>query len=169
MDNIIKKAATATLKGNNLSCPGTNINQVGDILSDAMLLIPWKVEHGFVSLGVLWQAEAVYKRFSDRLHNLPEINLSGHSLGAGVALLVGYKLLVNGYPGIININCCGGVKGVSKKLGIWLSCRAHINWRIRRRDPVPYLGWWSMPALIIVEGDPKKHIFDYDIKEHVMY
>jgi hypothetical protein len=166
---MIEEDATAVLNGNSLSCEGTNINQIGDILADALLLFPMKVEFGWVSLGVWLQAKAVYNRYKDQLHALDRVELSGHSLGAGIALLVGYQLITNDYEGRIKISCCGGVKCISRSLVKWLALRTKTIWRVRFRDPIPWLGWWSMPELVKYEGEPKRHIFDYSIKEHISY
>jgi len=166
---MFRKDATAILKGNSLSCEGTNATQLGDIISDILLLVPYKTDYGYISYGVYLQAIEVYEKHKGELFNFKTIHLSGHSLGGGIALQVAIFLRLDNYTGVINVNTVGAVKCISKRTAKWISSRANIEWRVRHRDIVPHLGWWSMPFRTILEGEPRKHFMDYDLNEHLMY
>lgn len=168
--DIIKKHASARLVGNTLSLGGTQVKQLGDILADIFLIIPIRTEIGFVSLGAYLQAQEICDRYSKELHSLKEIHMRGHSLGAGVGLLVAYRLYLQGYFGKIDGNFSGGAKVLSKKVANYLGARMTVVWKVRHRDIVPFLGPWKEPVHDTERtGTPKKHFLDYDVAEHTMY
>ncbi len=167
--NIIKRDATFSVLNNKVGIGGTNTNQPGDLLADILLLIPKRTKAGFVSWSVYQQALSVYEQ-SD-LMCMDEVTIGGHSLGGAAAILLALIMLENGYTGKININALGSPKVVSSKVASWLQPRLNsISWRVRHRDIVCFLGWWKEPKHdTIREGNKRKHIFDWDFKEHLMY
>ena len=171
ISDIIKRDATYTLNNNYLVIGGTDCKQLGDILADLLLLVPYKTKYGWVSYGVYLQALSVFEKEGNALTDYEIINLSGHSLGGGAALILALLLLDSGYYGTINIYTVGAVKCISSKTAEFMNFRlSTVSWRVRHRDIVPHLGWWSEPIHSTPrEGDKRKHIFDWDIKEHVMY
>lgn len=168
---IIRKHATAEFKGSILICRGTDINQIGDVLADILLLVPKHIKHvGFVSYSVYLQAKELFDRHWCDIKVMPSIKLSGHSLGAGVCRVLAILLYQNGYLGQINISGKGGVKALSKKAENWLFYRVTSDeWVVNHRDPIPFLGWWAMPLSVEYRGESHKHLFDWDMEEHMNY
>jgi len=176
----IVKDATVKQRETSFVFEGTNISQVGDILADIFLLLPKRTPVGFVSRGVWEQANKIYTDYKDVMLSQPYLHLSGHSLGGGSALLVLVFLLLDNYQGDIFLQTVGAVKPISKRVALWietqdkLRCKqgvqTKIAWRIRYRDPVPYLGFWSTPIKEVrYEGTPRKHFLDFSMDEHVAY
>jgi hypothetical protein len=119
----------------------------------------------------VWQqAEAIYEEYRPKLMTSNKILLEGHSLGAGIAVQIAFMLIMDGVPGVsISLKLDGGLKAVSKKTinlmqAVGIKC---VN-NVRHKDPVPFIGWWSsFPA--IYSGEERKHILDWDFKEHMAY
>jgi len=168
----LSKQSTYELNGNKMSCRGTNIKQIWDILADLLLLVPfWIKGVGFVSWGVYLQGKSIYNKTLMALHMQDRVYLNGHSLGAGNCLIVAILLLKDNYKGQIEINAIGGVKCLSKKAALYLKVKnVRTTWRVRHRDPVPHIGPWKEPMHNTpVEGDQKTWFFDYSMQEHVKY
>jgi len=169
MVRLIKSHADADMKGNNLIIKGTDVNQMGDLLADILLMIPHYVKgYGFVSWSVWLQAKEIYRDYYIALHEKLVLIINGHSLGAGIALLVALMLRRDGCKRHISIYGVGGVKCIGRRVKKFLERETTISWRVRHKDPVPYLGFWHNPETTY-EGDKRKHIFDWDIKEHTNY
>ena len=173
MIEIIKRDATYVFNNSTLILRGTDTKELGDILADLLLLIPKKIKNvGYVSYGAYLQAVRVYKEIGEGILSLKTITISGHSLGAGVALIVAILLYSRGnYEGDVYIDCCGGIKVLSKKARNYLGARAKSTiWEFRYRDPVPVLGWFKEPLHSTPRSGSKKRWFlDFSIKEHVKY
>jgi len=168
--NLIKSHATAELNGNVLSIRGTDINEWGDILADALMLIPTETKFGLVSWSVHQQAKEIFLRYYNRIDVTDHISINGHSLGAGIALHLAILLRSNWYKGKIEIHGVGGLKSVGRKAMQLLNSDVDttITWRVRYKDPVPYIDWWASPKKFM-QGEKRKHIFDWDFKEHMAY
>lgn len=169
---IIRKHATGKLTDNGLECRGTDVNQVGDVLADVLLLVPKHIKHvGFVSYSVYLQAKEIYdKYYLDLYEDMESVTLSGHSLGAGICRIIAIMLRLDGYEGEIHIVGKGGVKALSRKAESWLFYRVKSDsWIVNHRDPIPFLGWWSMPLSVEYRGESHKHLFDWDMAEHMNY
>ena len=94
MISLISKHATAKLKGNTLVCRGTDTKQIGDILADILLLVPYYIKGvGFVSYSVYLQAREIYDRHLSELLKHDLVVLSGHSLGAGICRVLAIMLI----------------------------------------------------------------------------
>lgn len=168
---LIKKAISYGVGPNKVTACGTDLSQLGDILTDILLMIPKKMSYGKVSWSVYQQAEEIYEQIGSKLMTMPYLKLSGHSLGGSVVLLLGLILRENGYIGKIDLSITGSPKVLA------LDTRWNTRWvfnsiscRARHRDIVPDLGWWHEPIHTTKkEGDKKKHLLDYDFKEHLLY
>lgn len=168
---LIKRDASYKIDRTTLTIGGTNIRQLGDMLTDALLLIPKRTIFGNVAWSFYQQAIEIYDQIGHKLMKMPYIKLRGHSLGGSVGLLLGLILTINGYKGKIDIEMMGSPKVLSKKARLELAFAFNnVSCRVRQRDIIPVLGWWKEPFHKTEwEGSPKKHKLDYDIKEHLMY
>lgn len=171
MKKLLRDSATFYITGNQLVIPGTNITQAGDIITDALLMIPKKTEHGLISWSFYQQAKRIYDKTKDKLMIKPKLIIKGHSLGGSVGLLVAYIMLQNGYTGKLHLRVAGAPKVISKDVAAYLSERVKsVMWRVNHRDIVPFLGWWSEPLHTTRrEGRLRKHILDWSFKAHVKY
>ncbi len=168
---IIKHDANYSISRDKLVVGGTNVQHFGDILADALLLIPKKTKYGYVSWSVYQQAEAIYEQTGAKLMSLPNIKLKGHSLGGAVSLLLALIMLDNGYEGNITVKAWGSPKVLSTEARVHLSYLVNkTTWRVRHRDIVPFLGWWKEPKHKTArEGLERRNIFDWSFEEHEMY
>ena len=176
----IKQDASIKQEGNAFVFGGTHPSQIGDILADIFILAPKRLSMGLVSKSVWLQAKELYNKNASKMFQCSSLELRGHSLGGGNALLTLIFLLRDNYPGNITLKTIGSIKPISRKVAKWIdaqtfirSCKdieTSITWTVRHRDIVPFLGWWSKPTKTIVyEGDKRKHFLDFAGKEHVAY
>ena len=170
----IKEQCTATLKGNHLSLRGTDITQWFDIFSDGLSQLPYYIKGiGFVSLGAYLQAKVIYNRYKDQLNNFTCIDISGHSLGSGVGLVIALLIIRErrDKPLRFNFELKGSLKVLGNKAKRILDLNTEsIDYQVRYRDPVPYLGWWNEPIHSTSKsGDRRKWLLDFDLKEHMGY
>ena len=168
---IIKNATSYHVMGNRVVIEGTNYKQVGDIVADALLMVPKLTRHGFISWSIYQQAEVIFEEIGSELMELSRIKLCGFSLGGSVAILLAQLLLENGYMGEISVYAWGSPKVLSRQVVEFLSPRLKlVSWRIRHRDIVPHLGWWMEPYHFTpIEGSERKHYLDWSFKEHISY
>lgn len=171
MDNIIKESADGWMNSNELHIRGTNVQTLGDLLADILVLIPKKTAQGYVSWSVYQQAEELYSWFKPKLFRYSSVYIKGHSLGGGVAVLIAQMLLNDGYTGDIHLRGQGSLKVISVDVANWLGSRLkEVTWQVNHRDIVPHLGWWSEPINFTPrEGRKRKHIFDWSLSAHVSY
>lgn len=171
MFKTIRNDATAKLTKKGLSVEGTNSKQIGDVLADILILIPFYLKGcGWVSLTVYLQAKEIYEEYGKDLHAMNEVTLSGHSLGAGICQIIACFLKRDGYLKPIHVYGKGGVKCLSSKVNTLLIIQlSAYEWVVNYRDPIPFLGWWSMPIITKYTGDRRKHIFDWSMEDHVAY
>ena len=168
---LIKKATTYHVLGKRVVIEGTNRGHIGDIIADALILIPKLTKHGFVSWSMYQQAELIFDEIGDELMEMPLIKLCGHSLGGAVGILLAQILLEKGYSGAICVYSWGSPKVLSQEVVEFLSTRlALVSWRVRHKDIIPFLGWWSEPLHVTPrEGRKRKHILDWSLKDHTRY
>ena len=169
---MIQEHATSYINNKTLICSGTNINQIADILTNTLLLVPYYMKGvGFVSLGFYLQAKSIYKKHREELMALRVAPLTGHSLGTGNCCIVALLMIRDGFKGHVLISGQGGVKVLSKKAKryLWHSDSSCI-WKVNHKDIVPFLGWWHEPFHGTKRsGEKRKHIFDWDFKSHLNY
>ena len=166
---MIKAHCTATVTDRGLSLRGTNIKEIGDILTLLLFLVPYYMKGvGFMSLGIYLQAKVVYNRHSEWMHKRTSVTLDGHSLGAGICRILAVLLYHNGYIGILEVIGRGGIKVLSKRSERYLCRLTMDDWVVNMKDPFPFLGWWSEPEYTRFMGD-RKHIFDWSLASHMGY
>lgn len=168
---IIKGSVNYYIGRNAVRVGATNRRKLGDLLADALLLIPKRTSFGWVSWSVYQQAEELFKREGEKLMKMPRITLKGHSLGGSVSILLAIVMLEQGYKKPIRVYAYGSPKVLGSETRIKLAkLLKATTWRVRHRDIVCFLGWWKEPIHTTKrEGCKRRDILDWDITEHSMY
>ena len=167
---IVKTHATSKLTGNKLSIPGTNTKQIGDILADSLLIVPYRLNGVWVSLGAYIQASAIYRRHREELLALNSIVISGHSLGAGNACILSLLLRNDKWYHPITLDCKGGLKVLGRRASWIVGVYCTVKWQVRHRDPIPHIPLWYAPGNDTEKtGDKRRHWFDWSMSEHMGY
>lgn len=171
MKRVIRSAAGFYVIGNRVVIEGTNRGQIGDLLTDALLMIPKRTKHGWVSWSMYQQAKEIFCKVGWSLMKMPKVKLTGHSLGGSVAILLAHIMLEAGYTGIIYVYAAGSPKVLSQEAAEFLGDKLPmVSWRVNQRDIVPYLGWWREPIHVTPrEGRERKHILDWTVMAHSEY
>ena len=170
----IKEQCTSKLRGNYLSLRGTDVREWFDIFSDIASQVPYYLKGiGWVSWGAYLQAKVIYNRHKKELKYLNHIIISGHSLGAGVGLILALLRIQENpnYPCHYSFNLKGSLKVLGtqarEKLNLYVES---MDYQVRYRDPVPYLGFWKEPLhLTPRSGDKRSSPLDFDMDAHMKY